>query len=66
MAMLSFKQDESMVRKSPAKKVALGLISSLVWILDTVNMVLLLFQFKLKMAVHAALTKKKICEANNF
>ena len=29
-------------------------------------MVLLFFQFKLKMAVHTARTKKKICEVNNF
>ena len=35
-------------------------------ILDTVNMVLLFFQFDLKMAVHAALTKKKIYEVKTF
>ena len=29
-------------------------------------MALLFFQFELKMAVHAALTKKKIYEVNNF
>ena len=29
-------------------------------------MVLLFFQFKLKMAVDAARTKKKICKVNNF
>ena len=40
-------------------EVVVGLLSFLiVWILDTVNMVLF-FQFELKRAVHAALTKKK-------
>ena len=29
-------------------------------------MVLLFFQFELKMAVPAAFMKKKICEVNNF
>ena len=29
-------------------------------------MVLLFFQFKIKMAVHATLSKKKICEVNNL
>ena len=29
-------------------------------------MVLFFFQFELKMALHAALTKKKICEVNDF
>ena len=29
-------------------------------------MVLLFFQFKLKMVVHATYMKKKICEVNNF
>ena len=48
------------VRRSPANEVAVGLLSFLiVLILDTVNMVLLFFQFKLKMAIHAARTKEK-------
>ena len=29
-------------------------------------MLLLFVQFELKMTVHAAPTKKKVCEANNF
>ena len=50
-----------MVRKSPVNNVVVGLLSFLiVWILDTGNMVLLFFQFKLKMAAHFADTKKKI------
>ena len=40
-------------------KVAVGLLSFLtVRILDTINMVLFFFQLKLKMAVHAAHTKR--------
>ena len=39
---------------------------SIVWISDTVNIVLLFFQFEHKMTVHAACKKKKICEVNNF
>ena len=55
------------VRKSPANKVVVELLSFfIVWILDTVNMVLLFFQFEHKMAAHAALTKEKIDEVNNF
>ena len=43
-----------------------GLLSFLiVWILDTINMILF-FQVELKIEVDAALTKKKICEVNNF
>ena len=38
---------------------------SIVWISGTINM-LLFFQFKLKMAIHTAHTKKKLCEVNNF
>ena len=70
MTMLSFKQVKSNYGKGPMNKVkvvAVWLLSFLiVWILDTVNMVLLFFQFELKMAVHAACMKKKICEVNNF
>ena len=36
-----------------------------VYCLHTINMVVLFFQLKLKMTVHVALTKKKICEVNN-
>ena len=47
------------VRKSLANKVVVGLLSFLiVWILDTVNMVLLFFQFKLKRDVQAARKRK--------
>ena len=46
-----------MIRKSPVSEVVVGLLSFLiVWISDTVNMVLLFIQFELKMAVHATLT----------
>ena len=64
---LSFKQVESnyTVRKNPATKVVL-LSFLIVWISDTINMVLLFFQFKFKMVVHAICMKKKICEVNNF
>ena len=55
------------VRKCPANEAIVGLLSFLiVWILDTINMVLLFFQFGLKMVVYAALMKKKTCEVNNF
>ena len=65
MIMLSFKQVESNYgKKEPCERG--GLLSFLIVLIwDTVNMVLF-FQFELKMAVHAALTKKKICEVNNF
>ena len=39
-------------------KAVVGLNFLIVWILDTINMLLLFFQFDLKMAVHAALMKK--------
>ena len=68
MCMLSLKQVESdNNKKEPANQVVVVLSSFLiVWISDTVNMALLFFQFKLKMAVHTTLTKKKIYEVNNF
>ena len=46
-----------MLRKSPGNEVVVGLFSLL--ISNIINMVLLFFHFKLKMAVHAACTKKK-------
>ena len=50
----------TMVRNSPANKVVVGLLSFLiVRILNIVNMILLFFQFELKMAAHAAHTKRK-------
>ena len=66
MTILSFKQVEcDYGKKEPCE--GSGFLSFLiVWILDTVNMVLFFFQFELKMALHAALTKKKICEVNDF
>ena len=58
--MLPFKQVESNYSESPANKVAVRLLSfPILWISDTVNMVLLFFQFELKMAVHATCTKTK-------
>ena len=57
--------DQRTVRKRPANEVVVGLSFLIVWILDTVNTVLF-FQSELKIAVHAALTKKKLCEVNNF
>ena len=69
MTMLSFKQVECnyMVRKSPANEVVVGLLifSLFEFWICTVNMVLS-FQFEFKMAVPAALMRKKICEVNNF
>ena len=59
MTMSSFKQVESNYVKPCEQSFVI------VWILDTVNMVLS-FQFELKMAVHAAHTKKNICEVSNF
>ena len=54
-------------RKSPANEIVVGLLSFLiVWISDTVNMVLLFFQFEFDMVLHAARTRWKICELNNF
>ena len=61
------KLNQTSVRKSPANEVVAGLLRFLiVWNLDTVNMVLLFFQFELKIAVYAALTEKKNCAVNNF
>ena len=60
------------VRNSPANEITnissvLGLSFLIVWISDTVNMVLLvIFSSNSKMAVHSARKKKKICEMNNF
>ena len=61
--MLSFKLIESNYsRKEPCEQ---GCSSFLIfWTSDTVNIVLLFFQPE--MTVHAARTKKKICEVNNF
>ena len=68
MSMLSFKQVESNSdKKEPCEWGCSWILSFLiVWISDAVNMVLLFFQFKFKMAVSAALTQKKIYEVNNF
>ena len=62
------KLNQTTIRKSPSKEVLVGLLSFLiVWIPDTINIVLLFFQFELKMAVHTARMKKKICEVRvNF
>ena len=55
------KLSQTTLRKSPAKEVVDGLLSYfIVWISDTINM-LLFFQFEHKMAVHAACVKEKIC-----
>ena len=66
--MLSLKQVKSNygIKNGPVNKAVVGLNFLIVWILDTINMVLLFFQFELKIAVHAALMKKNICEVNNF
>ena len=66
--MLSLKQVKSNhgIKNGPTNKAVVGLNFLIVWILDTINMLLLFFQFELKMAVHAALMKKKICDVNNF
>ena len=60
--MISFKQlNLTTVREIPENVVVLGLLSFLiVWILDIVMMLLLFFQFKIKMAVHAAGKKENI------
>ena len=61
MTMLSFKKAESTtIRETPTNEVVVGLI------LDAVNIVLLCFQFELKMGVHAASTNKKIFEVHKF
>ena len=61
MTMLSFKKAESTtIRETPTNEVVVGLI------LDAVNIVLLYFQFELRMGVHAASTNKKIFEMYKF
>ena len=56
-----------MIRKISANEVVVGLLSfHIVLILVILDMVLLFFQFELKMAVHVTLAKKKIYEVNNF
>ena len=61
MTMLSLKQVKSNygIKRGPANKAVVRLSFLIVWILDTINMALF-FQFELKMAVDAALMKKKI------
>ena len=62
----SSKLNLTTIRKGPANEVVVELLSFLVvWISDTVNMVLF-FQFELKMTVSAPLTKEKIYEVNDF
>ena len=58
--MLSLKQVKSNygIKMGPMNNAVVGLNFLIVWILCTINM-LLFFQFELKMAVHAALMKKK-------
>ena len=64
--MLSFKQIESTYsKKEPCEQYCTWIIKFSHWVLDTINMVLTFSQFKLKMAVHAAQTKKKICDDVN-
>ena len=60
MTMLSLKQVKSNygIKKGPMNNAVVGLNFLIVWILCTINM-LLFFQFEIKMAVHAALMKKK-------
>ena len=59
------KLNRTVVGNNPANELVVGLLRFLiVRILNTVSMVLF-FQFELKMAVHAARTKR-ICEVNNF
>ena len=73
MTMLTFSEVDYVViqtsmklgRESPAIEVVIGLLSFLVvWISDTMNMVLF-FQFQLKMAVHA-MHKRKIVKWKTF
>ena len=55
------------LRNSPANEVVVGLLSFLiVRTLDTINMVLLFFQFKLKIAVHTASTTRKLLTWTTF
>ena len=59
--------NQTAVRNHPANEVVVGLLSFLiVGILDTVNIVLLFFQLELKMAVHAARTKRKFLKWTTF
>ena len=60
----SSKLNLTTVRKSPENELVVRFLIG--WILKTENVVLLLFQFELKMAVHATSTKKKFCKVNNF
>ena len=56
----SMKLNLTTVRKNLVNEVVTGLLNFLiVWILDTVNMVLLFFQVELKMDVHIKITTKK-------
>ena len=66
--MLSLKQVKSNhgIKNGPTNKAVVGLNFLIVWILDTINMLLLFFQFELKMAVHAALMKKKSVKWTTF
>ena len=68
MTTLSFKQVECNygIEESCKRGCSWIIDFFVVWIWDTVNMVLLSFQLEFKMAVHAALARKKICEVNNF
>ena len=60
MTMLSFKQVKSNYgKKEPCEQ-------GCSWINFGYRKYDIIFQFELKMAVHAARTKKKICEVNNF
>ena len=61
------KLNQTTVKNSPVNEVVVGLLSFLiVRILDTVNMVVLFFQFKFKMAVHATCTKRKFLKWTTF
>ena len=59
--------NQTKVRNSPANEVVVGLLSFLiVRILDTIDMVVLFFQFEFKMAVQAARTKRKFLKWTTF
>ena len=61
------KLNQTTVKNSPVSKVVVGLLSFLiVRVLDTVNMVVLFFQFKFKMAVHATRTKRTFLKWTTF
>ena len=63
----SSKLNLTTVRKSPANEVVVALLSFLiVWILDTVNMVLLFFQFKLKWLYTLHARRKKSVKWKSF